>query len=140
ISANVLFISCTFAPIKYFVMNPKIWLSSPHMGENELQYVKEAFDTNWIAPLGPHVDGFEQDIAQFLGRTVQVAALSSGTAALHLALIILGVQPGDEVICQSMTFSASANPIAYQGATPIFIDSEAATWNMSPALLEEAIK
>jgi len=120
-------------------MQDKIWLSSPHMGENEFNYVKEAFDTNWIAPLGPHVDGFEKDIATYLGGDVHVAALSSGTAALHLALIILGVQAGDEVICQSMTFSASANPIAYQGATPVFVDSEACTWNMSPSLLEEAI-
>lgn len=117
----------------------KIWLSSPHMGNSEISFVKEAFTSNWIAPLGPNVDGFEQDLAGFLGQNVQVAALSSGTAALHLALIILGIRPGDEVICQSMTFSASANPIAYQGATPIFVDSEAQTWNMSPTLLEEAI-
>ena len=121
-------------------MQDKIWLSSPHMGENEFKYVKEAFDTNWIAPLGPHVDGFEQDIATYLGGKVHVAALNSGTAALHLALIILGVQAGDEVICQSMTFSASANPIAYQGATPVFVDSETQTWNMSPEYLEEAIQ
>ena len=92
-------------------MKPKIWLSSPHMGGKEIEYVKEAFDTNWIAPLGPNVDGFEKDIAAKLGDNVHVAALSSGTAALHLALIILGVKAGDEVICQSMTFSASANPI-----------------------------
>jgi dTDP-4-amino-4,6-dideoxygalactose transaminase len=121
-------------------MHPKIWLSSPHMGENEFNYVKEAFDTNWIAPLGPHVDGFEKDIANYLGGNVHVAALSSGTAALHLALIMLGVQAGDEVICQSMTFSASANPIAYQGAIPVFVDSEPHTWNMSPVFLEEAIQ
>lgn len=121
-------------------MFPKIWLSSPHMGENELKYVTEAFETNWIAPLGPHVDGFEKDIAGFFGSGNQVAALSSGTAALHLALIMLGVKRDDEVICQSMTFSASANPIAYQGATPVFVDSEADTWNMSPTLLEEAIQ
>ncbi|WP_276496864.1 DegT/DnrJ/EryC1/StrS family aminotransferase [Pontibacter litorisediminis] len=121
-------------------MNEKIWLSSPHMGESEFKNVKEAFDTNWIAPLGPHVDGFERDLASYLGEGVHVAALSSGTAALHLALIILGVQAGDEVICQSMTFSASANPIAYQGATPVFVDSEEETWNMSPEHLEEAIK
>lgn len=117
----------------------KIWLSSPHMGGSEMDFVKQAFDTNWIAPLGPNVDGFEKDIAQYLGEGVSVAALSSGTAALHLALIILGVTAGDEVICQSMTFSASANPIVYQGATPIFIDSENETWNMSPEYLEEAI-
>ncbi len=117
----------------------KIWLSSPHMGGTEQQYVQEAFDTNWVAPLGPNVNGFEQDIADYL-KTGHVAALSSGTAALHLALIILGIEPGDEVICQSMTFSASANPIAYQKAVPVFVDSEADTWNMSPELLEEAIK
>lgn len=117
----------------------KIWLSSPHMGGTEQRYVQEAFDTNWVAPLGPNVNGFEQDIADYL-KTGHVAALSSGTAALHLALIILGIEPGDEVICQSMTFSASANPIAYQKAIPVFVDSEADTWNMSPELLEEAIK
>ena len=121
-------------------MNSKIWLSSPHMGEQELEYIKEAFATNWIAPLGPHVDGFEKDLERFLGNSVYVAALSSGTAALHLALIILGVKAGDEVICQSMTFSASANPIVYQGATPIFVDSEESTWNMSPEYLESAIR
>lgn len=120
-------------------MSEKIWLSSPHMGESEFKYVKEAFDTNWIAPLGPHVNGFEEDIASYLGEGVHVAALSAGTAALHLALIILGVQAGDEVICQSLTFSASANPIAYQGATPVFVDSEEQTWNMSPRYLEAAI-
>lgn len=121
-------------------MNSKIWLSSPHMGENEFNYVKEAFDTNWIAPLGPNVDGFEKSLETFLGQNTHVAALSSGTAALHLALIILGIKPGDEVICQSMTFSASANPIAYQGAIPVFVDSEADSWNMSPEHLESAIK
>jgi dTDP-4-amino-4,6-dideoxygalactose transaminase len=110
------------------------------MGENEFKYVKEAFDTNWISPLGPHVDGFEEELSGFLGRESHVAALSSGTAALHLALIILGVDSADEVICQSMTFSASANPIAYQAARPVFVDSEEQTWNMSPDLLEEAIK
>lgn len=121
-------------------MNKKIWLSSPHMGGKEFLYVKDAFETNWIAPLGPNVDAFENDLSAFLGNNSQVAALSSGTAALHLALIILNVKPGDEVICQSMTFSASANPIAYQGATPIFVDSEESTWNMSPQYLEIAIK
>lgn len=120
-------------------MNTKIWLSSPHMGGRELEYVKEAFETNWIAPLGPHVDGFERDLATYTGAG-HVAALSSGTAALHLALILLGVERGDEVICQSMTFSASANPIVYQGAVPVFVDSEEDTWNMDPALLEAAIK
>lgn len=117
----------------------KIWLSSPHMGGKEQEYIKEAFDTNWIAPLGPHVTGFEQDLEHYLGTNCQVAALSSGTAALHLALIVLGVQAGDEVICQSMTFAASANPIVYLGATPIFVDSEAQTWNICPVALEQAI-
>ena len=121
-------------------MNQKIWLSSPHMGEKELEYVKEAFDTNWIAPLGPHVNAFEKELETFLNNNIHVAALSSGTAAIHLALIILGVKTGDEVICQSMTFSASANPIVYQGATPVFVDSEDTTWNMSPEMLEAAIK
>src|SRR5574343_411208 len=118
----------------------KIWLSSPHMGGNEQKFVQEAFDTNWVAPLGPNVTGFESDLEQYLGGEKYVAALSSGTAALHLALIQLGVGPGDEVICQSMTFSASANPIVYQGATPIFVDSEPDTWNICPNALEEAVK
>ncbi|WP_152266598.1 DegT/DnrJ/EryC1/StrS family aminotransferase [Agriterribacter humi] len=125
-------------------MHSKIWLSSPHMGGNERKFVNEAFDTNWVAPLGPHVNGLEKDIARFLlaenENNIHVAALSSGTAAIHLGLILLDVKPGDEVICQSMTFSASANPIAYQGATPVFIDSESDTWNMSPEFLEKAIK
>lgn len=121
-------------------MNEKIWLSSPHMGGNELKYIHEAFDANWVAPLGPNVDGFEQDIVSFLEANVQVAALSAGTAALHLALIECGVGYGDEVICQSMTFSASANPIAYQGAIPVFVDSEPDTWNMCPVHLREAIR
>ena len=121
-------------------MSNKIWLSSPHMGGEELKYIHEAFDSNWIAPLGPNVDGFEKDLQTFLGGSVHIAALSSGTAAIHLALVILGVKSGDEVICQSMTFSASANPIAYQGATPVFVDSEAQTWNMSPEYLEIAIE
>jgi len=120
-------------------MNPKIWLSSPHMGGDEFDFVKEAFDTNWIAPLGPNVDGFEHDLEGFTGSAF-AAALSSGTASLHLALIILGVQAGDEIICQSFTFSATANPIVYLGATPVFVDSEPETWNMSPELLEQAIK
>src|SRR5579872_4231098 len=119
-------------------MNTKIWLSSPHMGGQEFSFVKEAFDTNWIAPLGPNVDGFEQDLVAYTGSGF-AAALSSGTAALHLALIMIGVQPGDEVICQSFTFSATANPIVYLGATPIFVDSESDTWNMSPESLEKAI-
>src|SRR6218665_867424 len=121
-------------------MNDKIWLSSPHMGGNEQKYVNEAFDANWVAPLGPNVDGFEKDIETFLNTDVKVAALSAGTAALHLALIECGVAYGDEVICQSMTFSASANPIAYCGATPVFIDSQKDTWNMCPVALKEAIE
>lgn len=119
--------------------NSKIWLSSPHMGGNEQHYVQEAFDTNWVAPLGPNVTGFEQDLEFFLNDDVHVAALSSGTAAIHLGLVLLGVQAGDEVICQSFTFSASANPIVYLGATPVFIDSEIDTWNMCPMALEQAI-
>ncbi|RLZ10540.1 DegT/DnrJ/EryC1/StrS family aminotransferase [Faecalibacter macacae] len=121
-------------------MNSKIWLSSPHMGGNELKYIHEAFDANWVAPLGPNVNGFEEDLSTFLNQEVYVAALSAGTAALHLALIECGVSHGDEVICQSMTFSASANPIAYQGATPVFVDSEKDTWNICPVALEEAIQ
>ncbi len=117
----------------------KIYLSSPHMGGKEQGYVNEAFDTNWVAPLGPNVTGFETAIEQYLAEGVQVAALSSGTAALHLALILLGVERGDEVICQSMTFSASANPIVYLGATPVFVDSEKDTWNICPVSLDEAI-
>lgn len=109
------------------------------MGGKELEFIHEAFDTNWVAPLGPNVTGFENDIAKYLGQEVHVSALSSGTAAVHLALIILGVQSGDEVVCQSMTFSASANPIVYLGAKPIFIDGEKDTWNMDPNYLEEAI-
>lgn len=121
-------------------MNPKIWLSSPHMGGSERKFVTETFDSNWVAPLGPNVDGFEKDLASFLDEGTHVAALSAGTAALHLALILLDVQSGDEVICQSMTFSASANPIRYQQAIPVFIDSEKDTWNMDPNVLEDAIK
>lgn len=120
-------------------MNNKIWLSSPHMGGSELKYINEAFDANWVAPLGPNVTGFENDIEHFLGSDVKVAVLSAGTAALHLALIAVGAGYGDEVICQSMTFSASANPIAYVGATPVFVDSEADTWNLCPIALKEAI-
>ena len=119
--------------------NEKIWLSSPHMGGGEQKFVKEAFDTNWVAPLGPNVTGFEQDLEEFIGRDVHVAALSSGTAAIHLGLVLLDVKPGDEVICQSFTFSASANPIAYLGALPVFVDSEPETWNICPKALEEAI-
>ena len=112
--------------------NQKIWLSSPHMGGTEQNYIKEAFDANWVAPLGPNVNGLEQDLETYLGHQASVGALSSGTAAIHLGLILLGVQAGDEVLCQSMTFSASSNPILYQGATPVFIDSEELTWNLCP--------
>lgn len=124
------------------LMNDKIYLSSPHMGGNEVKYVQEAFSSNWIAPLGPHVSGFEDELEKYLNRQnaeKHVAALSSGTAALHLALIMLGINRGDEVICQSFTFSASANPIAYLGATPVFVDSEKDTWNICPLQLERAI-
>lgn len=117
----------------------KIWLSSPHMGGTELDYIHEAFENNWIAPLGPNVNGFEEDLANFTTAS-HVAALSSGTASIHLALVLLGVEPGDEVLCQSMTFAASANPITYLGAKPVFIDSEPITWNLDPFLLKEAIK
>lgn len=110
------------------------------MGGTEQNYVREAFDTNWIAPLGPNVSNFEKDIENYLNEDCHVAALSSGTAAIHLALEILGVGSGDEVICQSMTFSASANPITYVGAKPVFVDSEKETWNISPFLLENAIE
>lgn len=109
------------------------------MGGTEIDFVKKAFETNWIAPLGPNVDSFEKSIADYLGEDTVVAALSSGTAAIHLGLKLLGVGAGDEVLCQSMTFSASVNPILYLGATPIFIDSEGDTWNLSPQLLEDAI-
>ncbi|MEC7770162.1 MAG: aminotransferase class I/II-fold pyridoxal phosphate-dependent enzyme [Bacteroidota bacterium] len=118
----------------------KIWLSPPHMGGNEEAYVKEAFDTNWIAPLGPNVHQFEKSIEGFVGNNTRAACLSSGTSAIHLGLELLGVSKGDQVICQSFTFSASANPITYLGASPIFVDSEEDTWNISPTLLEEAIK
>ena len=117
----------------------KIWLSSPHMGGKEQTYIQAAFDSNWIAPLGPNVLGMESDLEGYLGQDVFVGALSSGTAAIHLGLILLDVRTGDEVICQSMTFSASANPILYQGAIPVFIDSEPDTWNMCPIALEAAI-
>ncbi|MDR0795486.1 MAG: DegT/DnrJ/EryC1/StrS family aminotransferase, partial [Tannerella sp.] len=143
--------------------NHRIFLSIAHMGGCEQQFIQQAFDTNWVAPLGPNVDAFEKDLEAFLGEQgiagqarndsalpspcgegsgvrSHVAALSTGTAALHLGLVLLGVEAGDEVICQSFTFSASANPICYQGATPVFVDSEPDTWNMSPEILEEAIR
>jgi len=116
----------------------KIWLSSPHIGSNELKYVNEAFSTNWIAPLGPHVNAFELGL-QVQTKSNHAAALSSGTSAIHLALILLGVKSGDTVFCQSITFSASANPIEYQGANPVFIDSESETWNMDPQMLKKAL-
>ncbi|MEO2051251.1 MAG: DegT/DnrJ/EryC1/StrS family aminotransferase [Allomuricauda sp.] len=118
----------------------KIWLSPPHMGGNEQAYVENAFATNWIAPLGPNVQDFEHAIESFIGNNTHAACLSSGTAAIHLGLELLGVGHGDEVICQSFTFAASANPILYLGASPIFIDSEKDTWNLCPQLLEDAIK
>ncbi|GGI56296.1 DegT/DnrJ/EryC1/StrS family aminotransferase [Winogradskyella haliclonae] len=121
-------------------MNSKIWLSSPHMGGTERDYVNQAFDTNWIAPLGPNVSGFEADIEQYIGENKHVACLSSGTAAIHLALVQLGIEHNDEVICQTFTFCGSANPIIYQGAKPIFVDSETDTWNMCPNHLEDALK
>ncbi len=120
-------------------MKKKIYLCSPHMGGGEMKYVQEAFDSNWIAPLGPNVDGFEKELCSAVGAK-HVAALSSGTAAIHLSLILLGVKPGDYVIGTSFTFSATVNPIAYLGATPVLVDSEPGTWNMDPELLEEAIQ
>lgn len=117
----------------------KIWLSSPHMGNSEFINVTEAFETNWIAPLGPFVDLFEEKLKTF-NSVKAVAALSSGTSAIHLALILLNVKKDDIVLCQSFTFSASANPIVYQGAIPVFIDSESDTWNMCPNALEDSIK
>ena len=120
-------------------MEEKILLCLAHMSGNEMKYIQEAFEDNWVAPLGPNVDGFEKDLEQFIGCNKRIVALSAGTAAIHLALVMLGVSHGDEVLCQSFTFAASANPIVYQGATPIFIDSESDSWNMSPVLLEKAI-
>ena len=121
-------------------MNKRIYLSLAHMSGREQDFIKEAFDTNWVVPLGPNVNAFEKELADYLKEGRHVVALSAGTAALHLGLIELGVQTGDEVICQSFTFAASANPIAYQSATPVYVDSEQDTWNMSPLFLEEAIK
>lgn len=125
----------------------RIYLCLAHMSGKEQQYIQEAFDTNWVVPLGPNVNAFEEDLAAFANRREgfeplqkQVVALSAGTAAIHLGLIMLGVEKGDEVICQSFTFAASANPVVYQGATPVFVDSEPDTYNMDPQLLEEAIK
>lgn len=124
----------------------RIYLCLAHMSGKEQQYIQEAFDTNWVVPLGPNVNAFEDDLAAFVNRNGQkplskeIVALSAGTAAVHLALVMLGVGKGDEVICQSFTFAASANPIVYQGATPVFVDSEKDTYNMDPQLLEDAIK
>ena len=118
--------------------NKKIWLSLAHMGGQEQRFIQQAFDDNFVVPLGPNVNGFEADLEKHLNKPVHVVALSSGTAAIHLALIQLDVEPGDEVNCQSFTFAASANPIAYLSATPLFVDSEVETWNMSPDALGEA--
>ncbi|MEI2580259.1 DegT/DnrJ/EryC1/StrS family aminotransferase [Scytonema sp. PRP1] len=120
-------------------MNKPILLSTPHMGDRELEFVKEAFDTNWIAPVGPHVDAFEQEFCQVIGAS-HGAAVSSGTAAIHLALRLVGVQPGDEVFCSSLTFVATANPITYLGAKPVFIDCDRISWNMNPDLLWETLQ
>jgi len=127
-------------------MQKRIYLCLAHMSGKEQQFIQEAFDTNWVVPLGPNVNGFEEDLKQFVNTRTgaselnkEIVALSSGTAAIHLALIACGVQAGDEVICQSFTFCASANPVTYVGATPVFVDSEADTWNMNPELLEKAI-
>ena len=120
-------------------MNKKIWLSLAHMGGHEQDFIKEAFDTNWVVPLGPNVNAFEAALSEYLGENRHAVALSAGTAALHLGLIQLGVGAGDEVICQSFTFAASANPVVYCGGVPVFVDSEEETWNMDPVLLEKAI-
>jgi dTDP-4-amino-4,6-dideoxygalactose transaminase len=120
-------------------MKDKIYLSLAHMGGEEMAYIQEAFDSNWVVPLGPNVNGFEKDLSSFLGKG-PVVALNSGTSAIHLALILLGVKQGDEVICQSFTFVATANPVKYLGAKLIFVDSEPDTWNMDPILLEKTLK
>lgn len=119
--------------------NKKIWLSSPHIGEAEIKYAMEAFETNWVAPVGPHIEAFEKELAEY-NSIEHCAVLSSGTAAIHLALIILGVEQGDEVLCSSFTFSGSCNPVKYLRATPVFIDSETESWNIDPDLLDEGIK
>lgn len=120
-------------------MEKRIYLCLAHMSGKEQQFIQEAFDTNWVVPLGPNVNGFEEDLKRFVGQGKEVVALSSGTAAIHLALIACGVQAGDEVICQSFTFCASANPVTYVGATPVLVDSEPDSWNIAPDLLEKAI-
>ncbi|MDR0603152.1 MAG: DegT/DnrJ/EryC1/StrS family aminotransferase, partial [Bacteroidales bacterium] len=119
--------------------NNRIYLSLAHMGGAEQKYIQEAFDTNWVVPLGPNVDVFEKELEEYLDSGKKIVALSSGTSAIHLGLLQLGVKTEDEVICQSFTFSASANPVTYLGARPVFVDSEIDTWNMSPVFLEEAI-
>lgn len=132
---------CVTMPIIGCLMNRnRIFLSLSQQSGFEQQYIQEALATHWITTGGPNVDAFEKDLENYLGNQAHVGALSSGTAAIHLGLILLGVQAGDEVLCQSMTFSASANPILYLGATPVFIDSETETWNLCPLALEEAIK
>ncbi len=122
------------------MLEKKIWLSLAHMSGHEQKYIQEAFDTNWVVPLGPNVNAFEEQLSNYLGEDKNVIALVSGTSAIHLALVQLGIGVGDEVICQSFTFAASANPIKYVGANPVFVDSEKETWNMNPAFLEMAIK
>lgn len=121
-------------------MNKRIYLCLAHMSGNEMKYIQEAFDTNWVVPLGPNVNGFEADLKAFAGENKEVVALSAGTAAVHLALLACGVKPGDEVLVQTFTFCASSHPVTYLGATPVFVDSEPDTWNMDPQLLETAIK
>ncbi len=140
-TCGILFCAGNWQLVLIFIpmTKPKIWLSSPHMGGDEIKFVQEAFDTNWVAPVGPHIQAFEAELATYTGVN-HVSALSSGTAAIHLALIILGVKSKDEIICSSFTFAGTCNPIVYQGAKPIFIDSELTTWNMDPELLEEAIQ
>lgn len=118
----------------------RIYLCLAHMSGQEMKFIQEAFDTNWVVPLGPNVNAFEEDLKNYVGRDKEVVALSAGTAAVHLALLACGVGPGDEVIVQSFTFCASSHPITYLGATPVFVDSEPDTWNMDPKLLEVAIK
>ena len=121
-------------------MNKRIYLCLAHMSGNEMKYIQEAFNTNWVVPLGPNVNSFEADLKAFAGENKEVVALSAGTAAVHLALLACGVKPGDEVLVQTFTFCASSHPVTYLGATPVFVDSEADTWNMDPQLLETAIK
>ena len=136
---NFIYLCTSNILLPEFFMQKTIYLSLAHIGGNEQKFIQEAFDTNWVVPLGPNVDNFEKDLSHFLGKNRHVVALSAGTAAIHLGLLQLGVGYGDEVICQSFTFAASANPIAYLGAKPVFVDSENDTWNMSPEFLETAI-